>query len=68
MSKKIAIGAMKAILYFIQNGLAYLLMLVVMTYNVGLFFFVIAGNTVGYIIFGLILKSNSSDPNPHDCH
>ncbi|EFC50057.1 predicted protein [Naegleria gruberi] len=52
----------KPIIYLFQNGLGYLLMLVTMTYNVGLFLAVIAGNTVGWTVFSM-----TSNIVPEDC-
>ncbi|XP_075254486.1 protein SLC31A2-like [Convolutriloba macropyga] len=39
-------------LHFLQSSISYLLMLVVMTFNMWLFFSVILGLTVGYFLFG----------------
>ena len=40
------------IIYFISLTLSYFLMLVVMTFNIGLFFAAVAGFTFGYFLFG----------------
>ncbi|KAF0977159.1 hypothetical protein FDP41_003812 [Naegleria fowleri] len=53
---------LKPLIYLVQNGLGYLLMLVTMTYNMGLFLAVVAGNTVGWTIFSM-----SSNIVPEDC-
>uniref|UniRef100_A0A914RPD6 Copper transport protein n=1 Tax=Parascaris equorum TaxID=6256 RepID=A0A914RPD6_PAREQ len=41
----------QALLYAVQATLAYLLMLVVMTFNIWLLFAVIIGEAVGYFLF-----------------
>ncbi len=41
----------KPFVYLLQNSLGYLVMLVTMTYNMGLFLAVVAGNTVGFTVF-----------------
>ena len=46
-------------LYMIQVGISYLIMLAVMTYNVGLFVSIVAGYSVGYFFFKKD-QSNSS--------
>jgi len=42
---------MQTLLHFIQFGLAYLLMLIAMTFNVWLFLSVILGAALGYCLF-----------------
>ena len=45
-----------ALIHFVSLFLSYLLMLVVMTFNFGLFVATILGLTAGYFIFGFIRK------------
>lgn len=51
--------------HFLQLGLAYLLMLIVMTYNTWLFFSVILGCTAGYFVFGCRKFAVSPDASDH---
>jgi hypothetical protein len=45
-----------SITYLFSIFFSYMLMLIVMTYNAGLFLVTIAGLTTGYFIFGFIRK------------
>ncbi|KAL0485046.1 COPT6 [Acrasis kona] len=45
--------AIKSVVFLFQNALSYLLMLAVMTFNVGIFVAVIVGNTIGWMIFSM---------------
>jgi hypothetical protein len=42
--------------YFYSTLLSYALMLVVMTFNMGLFCAAVAGLTIGYLVFGYLRK------------
>jgi copper transporter 1 len=53
----------KPTVFLFQNALSYLLMLAVMTFNVGIFVAIVVGNTVGWAIFSM--RSNIV---PEDCH
>ncbi|XP_075249631.1 protein SLC31A2-like isoform X2 [Convolutriloba macropyga] len=53
----------QTLLHFLQMTLGYLLMLVVMTFNVWLFIAVILGYTVGFFLFGWWC---ASDQSKHD--
>ena len=44
------------IIYFLSLFFSYMLMLVVMTFNAGLFIATILGLTLGYFVFGFIRK------------
>lgn len=47
-----------ALIYFVSIFLSYMLMLIVMTYNGGIFIVTVFGLTTGYFIFGFIRKTN----------
>ncbi|KAL9141017.1 hypothetical protein ABFS82_14G075100 [Erythranthe guttata] len=47
-----AIGVMQTVLYAVRIGLAYLVMLAVMSFNAGVFLVAIAGHGVGFFLFG----------------
>jgi hypothetical protein len=48
---------MISLTYLVSIFLSYMLMLIVMTYNGGIFIVTILGLTVGYFIFGFIRKT-----------
>ncbi len=45
-------GVMQTVMYTVRSGLAYMLMLAVMSFNGGVFLAAIAGHAVGFVIFG----------------
>jgi uncharacterized RDD family membrane protein YckC len=45
-----------ALTYLLSVFLSYILMLIIMTYNGGIFITVVIGHTVGYFIFGFIRR------------
>ena len=47
--------------YFYSTILSYALMLVVMTFNMGLFIAAIVGLTIGYSIFGYLRKTEGNN-------
>eukprot|EP01027_Heterolobosea_sp_BB2_P002084 GEZU01003135.1.p1 GENE.GEZU01003135.1~~GEZU01003135.1.p1 ORF type:complete len:115 (-),score=26.79 GEZU01003135.1:137-481(-) len=61
--KRQLLMATKPILFAIQMTLSYFLMLIAMTFNVGLFVCVIAGSVVGWSLFAL----RDNIPPPEDC-
>lgn len=63
--KKYAWMAVKPLIFAVQNTLSYLLMLVVMTFNVWLFAAVVAGNVIGWAIFNM---TDGITPDCATCH
>ena len=61
------IALMRALLRVVSSTIGYLLMLLSMTFNVGIFACIIAGFGVGCFIFGS-LKGTSTDVATKDCH
>ncbi|CAI9778742.1 unnamed protein product [Fraxinus pennsylvanica] len=51
-SNRIVAGLLQTLMYAIRVGLAYMVMLAVMSFNAGVFLVAIAGHTVGFFIFG----------------
>ncbi|KAL7124840.1 hypothetical protein ABFS83_14G075700 [Erythranthe nasuta] len=47
-----AVGVVQTVLYAVRVGLAYLVMLAVMSFNAGVFLVAIAGHGVGFFLFG----------------
>lgn len=54
----------KPTLFLFQNTLSYMLMLMVMSFNMGVFLSVVLGTTVGWTIFSM----RSNIPPPEECH
>eukprot|EP00029_Vermamoeba_vermiformis_P006662 TRINITY_DN267_c0_g1_i1.p1 TRINITY_DN267_c0_g1~~TRINITY_DN267_c0_g1_i1.p1 ORF type:complete len:355 (+),score=60.54 TRINITY_DN267_c0_g1_i1:122-1186(+) len=48
----------RALFHTAQLGWGYIVMLLVMTYNVGLFFAVLTGHLIGSLVFGRFMKAN----------
>lgn len=57
---------LQTLLHLIQVAVSYLLMLIVMTYNVWLFIAVVLGASTGYFLFGWI-RNRAVDVTEH-CH
>ncbi|KAK4342652.1 hypothetical protein RND71_038468 [Anisodus tanguticus] len=51
-------GIVQTFVHGVRIGLAYLLMLAVMSFNVGVFIVVVAGHTLGYYLFGSRTSGN----------
>ena len=57
------VHAVKTILYLIGITIAYFLMLIIMTFNVGLFISAVLGLTIGFFIFGMARSRTGSNEN-----
>ncbi|XP_060206270.1 copper transporter 6-like [Lycium barbarum] len=53
-------GLVQTFVHGVKIGLAYLLMLAVMSFNVGVFIVVVAGHTLGYFLFGSRTNSENN--------
>ncbi|KAL5580898.1 hypothetical protein UlMin_013340 [Ulmus minor] len=51
-STQVGAGLVQTGLHALRIGLAYLVMLAVMSFNVGVFLVAVAGHTVGFLLFG----------------
>ncbi|KAL3530812.1 hypothetical protein ACH5RR_010134 [Cinchona calisaya] len=59
-SNRVAAGSLQTLLHGIRIGLAYMVMLAVMSFNVGVFLVAIAGHAAGFFFFG----SRAFNPSP----
>ncbi|OIT34709.1 PREDICTED: copper transporter 6-like [Nicotiana attenuata] len=72
----VASGLIQTALYGVRIGLAYLVMLAVMSFNAGIFLVAIAGHTLGFLVFGsrvfkkspLMAYAKASDLPPISCN
>ncbi|KAK4408591.1 Copper transporter 1 [Sesamum angolense] len=69
-----AVGMLQTLLYAVRIGLAYLVMLAVMSFNAGVFLVAIAGHSIGFFLFGsrafnkqAIAPGKTSDLPPMNC-
>lgn len=51
-SSNVSAGLVQTFLHAIRVGLAYMVMLAVMSFNVGVFLIAVAGHTLGFLFFG----------------
>ena len=51
-SNRVAAGLTQTVLHAVRIGLAYMVMLAVMSFNVGVFLVAIAGHALGFLFFG----------------
>ncbi|CAA0410789.1 Ctr copper transporter [Arabidopsis suecica] len=56
-----AAGLIQTAVYTLRTGLAYLVMLAVMSFNAGVFLVALAGHAVGFMLFGSQTFRNTSD-------
>ncbi|XAR60667.1 hypothetical protein NMG60_11034131 [Bertholletia excelsa] len=49
---RVAVGLLQTLMYGARMALAYVVMLAVMSFNVGVFLVAVAGYSAGYLIFG----------------
>ncbi|KAL0418102.1 UNVERIFIED_CONTAM: Copper transporter 1 [Sesamum radiatum] len=68
------VGMLQTLLYAVRIGLAYLVMLAVMSFNAGVFLVAIAGHSIGFFLFGsrafnkqAIAPGKTSDLPPMNC-
>ncbi|OAY57803.1 copper transporter 1 [Manihot esculenta] len=61
-STHLAAGLIQTFLHALRIGLAYLVMLAVMSFNVGVFLVAVAGHTLGFLFFGSRVFKESPPP------
>ena len=62
---ELALHIAQTFLHMVQVAVGYLLMLVVMTYNLWIFFAVILGAGLGYIVFGRLRMVHAKVSDDH---
>ena len=62
---ELALHIAQTFLHMVQVAVGYLLMLVVMTYNLWIFFAVILGAGLGYIVFGRLRMAHAKVSDDH---
>ncbi|XP_047331440.1 copper transporter 6-like [Impatiens glandulifera] len=61
-SDRVRVGLAQTVLYGLRSGLSYMIMLSVMSFNVGVFLAAVVGHTIGFFFFGSrVFKGNRDD-------
>ncbi|EXB30465.1 Copper transporter 6 [Morus notabilis] len=61
-ASRVRAGLLQTLLHALRLGLAYLVMLAVMSFNAGVFLVVVAGHAVGFLVFGsAVFKRGDGD-------
>ena len=63
-----ALHIVQTLLHMVQVAVGYILMLVVMTYNLWLFFAVILGAGLGYLVFGRLRMVHAAHSHVSEDH
>ncbi|XVE79497.1 hypothetical protein DITRI_Ditri14bG0063900 [Diplodiscus trichospermus] len=63
-TRHVAAGLVQTLLHGLRVGLAYLVMLAIMSFNGGVFLAAVAGHTLGFLLFGSrVFKKSSGTPD-----
>lgn len=65
-ANRIAFGFFKAAVHAVRVGMAYMVMLAVMSFNGGIFLAAVFGHAVGYLLFGTRVVFNNSGGSESD--
>ncbi|XP_022730900.1 copper transporter 1-like [Durio zibethinus] len=63
-TRHVAAGLVQTLLHALRVGLAYLVMLAIMSFNGGVFLAAVAGHALGFLLFGSRVFKKSSAPVP----
>ncbi|KAF5751411.1 putative Copper transporter [Tripterygium wilfordii] len=61
----VAAGLVKNVMHTLRVGVSLLLMLAIMSFNVGVFLAAVVGHTVGFLLFGSGIFKKSDAATPH---
>lgn len=64
-SSNVAAGLMQTLMHGLRMGLAYLVMLAIMSFNVGVFMAALFGHVVGFFFFGSRVFKKTQNPPPY---
>ncbi|KAA8549331.1 hypothetical protein F0562_001015 [Nyssa sinensis] len=67
-SNHVAAGLIQTLMYAVRVGLAYLMMLALMSFNGGVFLVAVAGHALGFLFFGTTSTVMSSSLGSTACH
>ncbi|KAK0604365.1 hypothetical protein LWI29_014939 [Acer saccharum] len=63
-TNNVAAGMIQTVMHAIRVGLAYMVMLAVMSFNAGVFLAALAGHTLGFFLFGSrVFKKKAGSPS-----